>query len=277
MTSLHFHRRRVGFFVAGLLVATLVAWPLLAQSAGTPHKGFRPASDFVVEIDGEDRGEAEVLYAERSRAYLLLNAGFSSPLLIEVGAGSVSSVNMMKVNRKGDGSVDLFDNPGLRRVDRYRLDGGAVAFSVEGKTVRLKDKPPLLGLHDLAGMVDYAPDYGVGAEAYAPDAAALDALRALGKDLRVRVFFGSWCPFCKRHVPYILRADNELKDSPAVTFEYYGLPKGFNNEPEARRMKIDGVPTAVVFLDGEEIGRLTRNAWLRPEVSLNKLVKSSGS
>lgn len=277
MTSFHSHHRRAGFAVAGLLVATAVAWPLLAQSAGTPHKGFRPASDFVVEIDGADRDDAEVLYAERSRAYLLLNAGFSSPILIEVGAGSVSSVNMMKVNRKGDGTADLFDNPGLRRIDRYRLEGGAVTFSVEGQTVRLKDKPPLLGLHDRAGMIDYAPDYGVGAQAYEPDATALDALRALNKDLRVKVFFGSWCPFCKRHVPYILRADDELKDASAVTFEYYGLPKGFNNEPEARRMKIDGVPTAVVFLEGKEIGRLTRNAWLRPEVSLDKLVKSSGS
>jgi hypothetical protein len=59
-----------------------------------------------------------------------------------------------------------------------------------------------------------------------------------------------------------------------VRFEFYGLPTQFGNEPEAKRMGIDGVPTGVVYRGNQEIGRIAGGDWSIPELAIKKILDS---
>jgi hypothetical protein len=64
--------------------------------------------------------------------------------------------------------------------------------------------------------------------------------------------------------------EDELKGS-KVKFEYFGLPHDMN-DPEAKRLKVSGVPTGIVYVNGKEAGRITGNSWSTPETSLNTIL-----
>jgi len=86
----------------------------------------------------------------------------------------------------------------------------------------------------------------------------------------VRIYFGSWCPHCREHVPFLLRVEDDVKN-PKIQFQYYGLPPGLD-DPEAKKLGIKGVPTGIVYVNGKEVGRLTGAGWNTPEVLLSKIL-----
>jgi hypothetical protein len=75
-------------------------------------------------------------------------------------------------------------------------------------------------------------------------------------------------------VPNAVRVAEELAGS-KVRFQFYGLPHGFSGEPEATKYGITGVPTAIVFIDGKEAGRIEGTRWLQPEVAIRDILKGS--
>jgi thiol-disulfide isomerase/thioredoxin len=138
-------------------------------------------------------------------------------------------------------------------------------------------KPPLVGLRGAAEVLDHSPEYGTKAATYTPTSSTLASLRGQGEDVQVKVFFGSWCSVCKRYLPYSLKLDQSLEES-KVQFQYYGLtnpPEGWT-DPEVKKMKVQSLPTAVVFVNGREAGRITGNSWLRPGQALDRIVKNAG-
>ncbi len=70
----------------------------------------------------------------------------------------------------------------------------------------------------------------------------------------MRVYFGSWCPVCGRLVPKILKLQSDLKGA-KIQFEYYGLPQPMSDDPITAKENLNGVPTAIVYVDGKEFGR----------------------
>jgi thiol-disulfide isomerase/thioredoxin len=91
--------------------------------------------------------------------------------------------------------------------------------------------------------------------------------------VKVRVFFGSWCPVCKQRVPYLLAVEEALEGS-RVAFEYLGLPlaPAAWKDPEVVRLKVTTVPTAIILVDGKAVGRLVNQDWSTPEVELARIV-----
>lgn len=264
-------RRSTMLAAAVLLAVTLSA---AAQEIDEVMRGFAPTGDFQIEIDGSLSPGADLYLADRPQAYLIFDSTLGSPLLLELRRGTVSSVNKMKLLRRDDGNFDMVADANPRTLGRYQVDGQAVAFEVDGKKVKMVEKPPLLGLHARQGVVDHSPSYQRSAAAYQPDDTALAHLKAAGADVRVRVYFGSWCPHCKRHVPFMLKVENELRDT-GYTFEYFGLAKPTpGTEPWPDNVR--SVPTAIVYVGGREVGRVEDNAWRAPEVTLDRLV-SGGS
>ena len=59
-------------------------------------------------------------------------------------------------------------------------------------------------------------------------------------------------------------------------FEYYGLPTPFDAEPEAKRHKIEAVPTAILYVGDKEIGRIPNSQWSNPEVALDLQLNGPG-
>jgi thiol-disulfide isomerase/thioredoxin len=261
-------------------LGSLVSLPALAQGvpADAVLKDFKPNGDYTLVVDGKDVPNAEVYFSERVPAFLILSSRLSSPVLLSVRTQTAETVQLMKVAKQEDGTVNLLADAALAPQGAITVGAeGAVTFAVDKHPVQLKAREPLLGLHPANDLKAYYPPiYVAGARNYRPDGQVIAALKHSSAPVTVRVFFGSWCPHCQHSVPQILRVEDELKGS-KIKFEYFGLPKtGMANVPEAKKFGINGVPTGIVFVKGKEAGRLTGNAWSSPESSLATILTGAG-
>ncbi|MEM8963586.1 MAG: thioredoxin family protein [Acidobacteriota bacterium] len=255
-------------FGALLLLPTLA----FGQPSDAVFSGFVPNSDFTFELDGAKLDNVEVFFAQRIPAYLIVAppAVFAQPLLVEPRTRMVKRVPLMKMLRKGDGSVDILADAVFRPVGPIQLDGKSVTFTVDGQSARLAERPDIVGDFTGAELRVADPGYAFAAEQYTTDSAVIAKLRSEQRDVKVTVFFGSWCPFCKRHLPYMLGVEEALGDS-KIAFDYVGLPKNLDN-PRAKAKKVRGVPTAVITVNGKEVGRVTNQGWNKPESALSSLL-----
>lgn len=262
--------------VAATLAAAAFAVPAAAQGADAVLRDFQLTGDWVVEIAGKPATKAEVYLSQRVPAFLIVTPELASPTILVPREQTVNTVSFMKLAKRGT-TVDVLADAEVTPVGRVTLAGEEVRFRVDGKSVVMKPRPHLLGDQNLAGMLDYSPDYRRKASAYEPDAAALAALKASRQPVRVRVYFGSWCPFCSQHVPSLLRVAEELAGS-RVSFEFYGLPQGqaFAADARAKRDDVHSVPTGIVYVGGKEAGRIEGGEWAKPEQTLREIVGKRG-
>ena len=264
--------------ILGILSLTLalvvLATPALAQ--GVPSdaifRDFEPTGDMLMEVDGQPIDGLELYFSGPSGAYLAMAPSLASPVLISTRTGTVEKVNLMKVRKQDDGTLDLAADAAFDIMGRFSIDGLEVRFDLEGQSAVLKPKPPLLGFQEPAALREYKAEYDQRAEQYRPTPAAVETLRNLGDNVEVVVYFGTWCPTCGRLVPNMLRVDQEL-DGAGPRFRYYGLPRDMSTDAEARRNEIHGVPTALVLVDGKEKARFGVRELNNPEISLRDLLR----
>lgn len=254
---------RLALTVMVILLAS--AGALLAQADGIV--GFRVIGDYIVSIDGADRKSAQIFGAQHARSLLIMSSDLPAPVLIDLANGSVSGLHLMKVAKRADGSVDLLPNPVAQPHGVYAINGQQIEFDVAGQQVVVKPKPILTGSSSAADLVAHDAGYGVRRDSYQPTADLIAQLRQQTDDVRVRIYFGTWCPFCAEMVPRVLKIADQLEGS-KVTFEYYGLPHQITDDAEARAMNIRGVPTGIVYRGGREAGRISGNAWRTPEQAI---------
>lgn len=265
---------------AALLLHAASSAPVRAQvPADSVLRDFQPTGDYLLFLDGKEASKAEIYSSRRAASLLLMTSAFESPVMLQPGMGRVESVNLMKVVKKQDGSIDILADATLENLGSFRLDGGEIVFTAYGKEARLKPKPPLVGHHDRSDLVTHSPEYLQGAASYQPSSRALELLRQQGQAVEVRVYFGSWCSVCKRYLPNVLRVEEEL-DGSKIDFEYYGLdspPDGWQ-DPELKRVGVKSVPTGIVYVGGREAGRIsTPAAWAKVESSLASILSGAGS
>jgi thiol-disulfide isomerase/thioredoxin len=257
---------------AALILGAVTANPAVGQPAPGSLTGFEQVG-FVLELDEQRVADAEIYQSRSAGAYLILSSVLQTPVLLRAREARVESVHVLKINKKTDGSIDLLPGASLEVLGGFRVtaDRTGVAFDVGGRQAVMKEKPPLLGAQDLEGMRSYSPVYLRTAEAYVPSGPILEKLRNEQRDVRISVFFGTWCPFCQQMVPRMMRVAGELGDS-KIRVDFYGLPRGISSDQEARRLEIHGVPTGIVFVDGKEVGRISGNSWKVPELALNSIL-----
>jgi len=263
------------------VLAVLALASLAASSAsraqGVPSdsvlRGFEPSGEYALLVDGIPVPKAEIFQNDKLPAILVLTSALPAPVLLTPRAGTAETVNIMKVAKQKDGTVDLLADAVLSPLGRFERAGDNIKFVCGGRKVSLNPKPPLTGLRQGADLKAHNPEYVRSASIYRPNSDAIAALKKEPKPVTVRVYFGSWCPHCRQHVPLILRVEDELKGS-LVKFEYFGLPRPPEawQVPEVQRLKVGGVPTGIIYIGGKEIGRITGDGWNAPEVLLNKIV-----
>ena len=198
--------------------------------------GFLPIDKFVFFLAGEEDPNAEVFQSQAAGAYLVMSALAESPILVQARSAAVMTVNLMKVDRQSNGSLNLLEGSMLAPLGKFSIAGEGITFALDGKPAELRNKPWLLGEQDLAGMQGYSRDYRDGAAAYAFSEPVVRQLLAESRPVEVRVFFGSWCSHCQQVLPRVLRVAEELQGS-TVELSFYGLPQGagFSADPEAQR------------------------------------------
>lgn len=259
-----------------LLTALALAAPLAAQPADAFLSGFVLSGDYVIEIGGQEQPKAELYYSERARSFLIRSSELPSPILISPAAREVQSLDLMKVAVRTDGSIDILADAALAPEGGFRVVDDSIVFRAAGKDIRMKPRPWLLGAHRGRDLLESNPEYRRRADEYRPDAKILDDLSARKANVRVLTFFGSWCPHCKKHVPQLLKVSETLAKS-GWQFDFYGLPSPIGDEPEAKKFSINGVPTAIVFVDGREIGRVPAALWTQPEAGLRSVLDGARS
>ena len=62
--------------------------------------------------------------------------------------------------------------------------------------------------------------------------------------------FATWCHVCKEYLPHLIRVDQEIEN---IDFEYTGIEDW--EDAVVKELRVDSLPTAVVFRGGKEIGR----------------------
>jgi len=262
-----------------LAALLLAAASVHAQAAPSDAvlRDFQRSGIRVLVVNGQEDKKAEIYLNESIPAYLILPSPASalSPILLTPRAGTVETVSLAKVARQKDGTVDLLADAVMTPQGAFKVEGDDVTFTTEGKRAALAPSPPLLGVKKNADLKTHSPEYARLAQSYAPQAAALQALRKTAQPVTVRVFFGSWCPFCREHVPLLLKVEDQLGGASKIRFEYYGLPPHDFKEPEAQRMGIKSVPTAIVSVNGRQVGRIEAAEWDAPEAALAKLLAAS--
>lgn len=255
--------------LAVLVVALLAAGSaLLAQTdAATP---MTPTGDYFLELDGQRVAGAEVFTA-RGVGYLVLADELDAPVLLRPGSTEVETLNFMKVDRREDGTVRLLPGARLSGEGRFTVEGEGVVFTVAGRAAALRATPPLLGAQDLDGMAAYSPDYARDAEQYTCSEPVLNALKSYPEDVRVSIYFGSWCPYCKQVVPRAMKVAERL-DGSRIQVDFYGLPRQIGDDARASELEISGVPTGIIYSGGREIGRIQGGDWKIPELAIKNVL-----
>lgn len=258
--------------IVALAGALLAAAPAAAWRVGADNvlRDFERTGDYVLIVEGK-QVPAEIYFSQRAAAILIISSSFPSPVMLSSGSGSVTTVNLMKVAKKPDGSIDLLADAQLAPQGLIEIADEENHFKVDGRSATLATALPLLGLRRAEEVTAHNPEYVPRAAAFAPNPQAVARLKREARPVTVRVFYGSWCPHCRELVPRVVKLEQVLKGG-KIRFEYFGLPRNFGTDLPAKQNNIRGVPTAIVYVNGKEIGRITGNAWTAMESSLVTLL-----
>ncbi len=271
--------------VALALAAALpFAAPSAAQADGPARhetlREFQPTGKFEWE-PAEKTDKTTVLYfSVRAAAYVLRGAGVPAPILVRTATRGVESFPEDAALPRDDGGFDLKADVKFKELGKFELDGMSIKIAVEGLKGRLVPAHPVLGWHKADDLLTHRPEYARDAKAYTPVATDLDALRACKADVRVFVYFGTWCSTCTTVMGRILRVEQELAkgckdgEKPHVQVDYYGLPAAPATwtDPEAVKYALDTLPTALVYVDGALCSKLYAAELNRPETSLRAIL-----
>lgn len=257
-------------FRSALVLTTCLIWLLAATAGAQDLRGFTKSDDYVMQLD-EASGGGDVYWSQTAGAFLLISRGLSTPVLIKPGQELALAVPVIRLARNSSGAIDILSGEDLAPIAPFEVGEDGVVFGMEGHRVRMMKKPPLLGWQESSDIEAYASMYSERAAAYHPQEAVIADLRSHASDVRVIVFFGSWCPFCQQRVPLAIRVAHELEGS-GVDFDFYGLEHGFADDRVAAQYGVKSVPTGIVLVAGKEVGRLQGDAWASPEASLNRIL-----
>jgi thiol-disulfide isomerase/thioredoxin len=240
-------------------------------------KDFAPWGEWSLSVDGKAAPKASIYYAKVAQALLIRSAEFPSPVLVDLSGRSVATVDLMKVSVRPDGAVDLLADAVLAPAGTLSVGKEGAAFQVAGKRAELRSTPHVLGARTGSELLAHDAYYRYLANRFQPDARALERLRAETRDVRLLTFFGSWCPHCRDHVPLLLKTE-QAAGRTRVRFDFHGLPRaGMSAEPEAAKWGITGVPTAILLVDGKEVGRIPNDGWSHPDQALVKLLDGAAA
>jgi thiol-disulfide isomerase/thioredoxin len=289
MRSLHgatihlYARRAAALLGAAALLLVAGAAPLPAASGGgaPPQPAPAPQADFsralglsggyTLEVDGRPDPLARFFEGEPPVHVVVLSGG-GAGFLLDRATQSVRRLERKLVVEAPPGALTLLPGAAAAPLPGgYQPDGPGVRFSDAARSYYVIPKPPLVGEVTPEKILAYSPEYRLAMDQYSPSQAAVEAIRHCSSTSRIEVFYGSWCPFCRRHVPRLLKALEMAKGTP-LTSRFVALPKGFSQEKAAAERGVQRVPTLIVFDGLREVGRLQGPDWERPEEALARIL-----
>ncbi len=131
----------------------------------------------------------------------------------------------------------------------------------------------LLGKVSMEQLLERLEGYKARAILYEPDPEAIRQLHSYNKPLTIEIFFGSWCPDCREHLPPFIKVIQEAAN-PNISTIFIGVSRD-KQEPayliQEKRVKF--VPTFILYHDGDEIGRIVEHPRISIEHDLVAILK----
>jgi thiol-disulfide isomerase/thioredoxin len=118
------------------------------------------------------------------------------------------------------------------------------------------------------------PEWKPYVDGYSPQLDVISRLQAVPEGVRVEIFLGTWCPDCRQHVSAYLKIMDMVRN-PMIQTTYTGVPR----DRAARGAYIEGknierLPTFIVFLRDQEIGRIIETPSQSVEEDLWEILKA---
>lgn len=260
-------------FAGSLVMLLALGTPAWAQELDPMFRDFEPTGDYVLKLDGKPVA-AEIYQSEVARSILFVSAALPSAAMFNLQSRQLETVPKEGYIVAAEGDIDFKADAAVTPVGAFTIADAGLTVTWAGKALELAVRDSLTGLKKRSELVAYSPSYGQKAKAYQPPADFLAALKAEKRPVRVRVYFNSKCQVCKQMVPRALKLE-EVLPAGQWTFEYYGLPDRFSDDPITEQANVHSVPTAVVFVDGKEVGRIAGGSWKLPELTLKNLLSGA--
>jgi hypothetical protein len=138
--------------------------------------------------------------------------------------------------------------------------------------------PSFAAGQELAGPVgreavlEHSPAWQDLVSAYQPKPEALEKLRGLGREVRIEVYFGSWCSDSMAHVSAYFKI-LDLLDTPLIQTAYFAVPEAKDKRaPYLNGREIAKLPTFIVLIDGREAGRIVETPKKSVEEDLVRIL-----
>jgi thiol-disulfide isomerase/thioredoxin len=130
----------------------------------------------------------------------------------------------------------------------------------------------MLGPLSRESLFERNPEWQAVAAAYQPKPDCVEKLRALGREVKVEIFLGTWCTDSKAHVSEYFKI-LDLADTPLIQTACTGIPEAKENRSVYYQGRdIVKLPTFLVFVDGREIGRIVETPEKSVEEDLVKIL-----
>ncbi len=229
-------------------------------------EGFLLSGDYLLFVDNL-QVPAKIYHSDKGVEFLILSPELSFPVLLRLLTRTIHRMDPSDIVLHSHGRVDLLPTAKALEKDQFEVLGNGVTFSLHDHQVQLRNNPPLLNLQNAANLQLHTPEFRWGATDYQVDEQAIKDMFAYPEATTVRVYLGSWSDRCKQLVPRLMEIEHRLQES-SMRFEYYGLPPVFQNDPDVIENGVKQLPTAIVYMKGQEVGRLVGEDWKRPERAL---------
>jgi hypothetical protein len=130
----------------------------------------------------------------------------------------------------------------------------------------------LVGPVSRDAILERCPAWAGRAAAYQPRPEALDKLKSVGREVRIEVYFGSWCSDSEAHVSAFFKV-LDLADTPLLRADYVGVPEAKDKRaPYVRGKGVVKLPTFIVLVDGREAGRIVETPQRSVEEDLVRIL-----
>jgi thiol-disulfide isomerase/thioredoxin len=117
------------------------------------------------------------------------------------------------------------------------------------------------------------PSWQALAASYEPDPEDVAKLQRVDREVRIDVFFGTWCADSMAHVSAFFKI-LDLADNPCLEPRYVAIPEDKTKRAPyfEGRMDITKLPTFIVFVDGQEAGRIVETPKKSVEADLVRIL-----
>ncbi|TKB44199.1 TlpA family protein disulfide reductase [Thalassotalea mangrovi] len=123
---------------------------------------------------------------------------------------------------------------------------------------------PSYGPMDAQELLTQYPKFTLSYENFTPTEQDLAALATITGDIKVKIFFGTWCHDSEREVPRFIKL---AEQHPQLQYQLISLDyQKSDPDGQAERYQVKFTPTFVIIKDGRELGRIIE----RPQHSIAK-------